>query len=247
VIVTKEPDNSIQDIAAKALQLTAVAGLDAACQLIEAGGNPIDAALAYREFSQALYRQNKNVQHMIDAGQRGIEFALDHAARAKSDDAETAAALTKMAKIISFNVGANTWPGWGDDGISISPDQRAAGIDAATLSLRLANELMLGPPQMAASHWLVAAHHIAARRPDAALAALDEAARGFAAAGDNPSQMMVRGYRALARKLCVETRATALTELDRVLECLEQDASKPARFYQQQLVVADKILCADPS
>src|SRR3981189_664228 len=111
----------------------------------------------------------------------------------------------KMARIISYNVGANTWPGRGDDGISISPDQRAAGIDAAALSLRLANELRLVPPNMAASHWLVAAHHIAAKRPDAALAALDEAAQAFAAAGDNPSQIMVRGYRALARQLCVGT------------------------------------------
>jgi hypothetical protein len=56
---------------------------------------------------------------------------------------------------------------------------------------------------------------------------------------------MVRGYRALARKLCVETRAAALTELDRVLECLEQDASKAAGFYQHQIIVADKILCVD--
>jgi hypothetical protein len=81
--VTEKTDNSIQDITAKALQLTAATGLEAGCQLIEAEGVSIDAALAYKEFAQALYRQNKNVQHMIDAGQRGIEFALDHAARAK--------------------------------------------------------------------------------------------------------------------------------------------------------------------
>jgi hypothetical protein len=243
--VTEKTDNSIQDITAKALQLTAATGLEAGCQLIEAEGVSIDAALAYKEFAQALYHQNKNVQHMIDAGQRGIEFALDHAARAKSDDAETAAALMKMARIISYNVGANTWPGWGDDGISISPDQRAAGIDAAALSLRLANELRLGPQQMGKSHWLVAAHHIAAKRIEAALPMLDEAERAFATADDTPAQIMVRGYRALARKLCVETRAAALTELDRVLRCREQDASKAAGFYQHQIIVADKILCVD--
>lgn len=244
--MTEKSDNSIQDITAKALQLIAATGLEAGCQLIEAEGNSIDAALAYKELAQALYHQNKNVQHMIDAGQRGIEFALDHAARAKSNDPETAAAFMKMARSISYNVGANAWPGWGDDGISISPNQRAAGHDAAALSLRLANELKLGPAQMGKSHWLVAAHHIAANRIEAALAALDEAERAFATADDTPAQIMVRGYRALARKHSAETRATALTELDRVLECLEQDASKAARFYRQQLVVADRILCADP-
>jgi hypothetical protein len=86
---------------------------------------------------------------------------------------------------------------------------------------------------------------IAATGLEAALAALDEAERAFTTAGDNPAQIMVRGYRALACKLCVETRAAALTELDRVLECLEQDASKAAGFYQHQIIVADKILCVD--
>jgi hypothetical protein len=134
-------DNSPQDLAAEALQLTMAQGLGAGCQFIEAAGNPVIVASAYRAFAQALYRQNKDVQHMIDAGRRGIKFALDHAARIESDDPATAAKLMEIAKTISFNVGANTWPGWGDDGVEISPDQRKAGIEAAMLSLRLVNEL----------------------------------------------------------------------------------------------------------
>jgi tetratricopeptide (TPR) repeat protein len=152
----------------------------------------------------------------------------------------------EIAKTISFNVGANTWPGWGDDGVEISPYQRKAGIEAATLSLRLVNELNLGPRQMGNAHWLVGAHHIAAGRPEAALASLDEAARAFASAGDRPSEMMARGYCALARKLCLETRAAALAELDQVLQRLGQEGSKAATFYQRQIAVADQLLCAGP-
>jgi hypothetical protein len=70
-------------------------------------------------------------------------------------------------------------PVGGDDGVEISPDQRKAGIEAATLSLRLVNELNIGPHQIGNAHWLVAAHHIAARCPEAALASLDEAARAL--------------------------------------------------------------------
>jgi hypothetical protein len=139
------PDNSPQDLAAEALRLTVAKGLDAGCGFIEATGNPVIVASAYKDFTQALYRQNKDVQHMIDAGRRGIKFALDHAARTESDDPETAAKLREIAKTISFNVGANTWPGWGDDGVEISFDQRKAGLEAAVLSLRLVNELNLGP------------------------------------------------------------------------------------------------------
>lgn len=231
---------------AEALRLTAAEGFGAACRFIEAFDDPIAVAWAYKDFSQALYHQHKDVQHMIEAGRRGIELALDHAARAASDDTKTAAMLVEIAKMMAFNVGANTWPGWGDDGIDISPDQRETGIEAAMLSLRLVTELKLGPQKMGTAHWLVAAHHIAARSPEAAMAALDEAARAYAAAGDAPSEIMVRGYRALARKLCPETRAAALAELDQALRCLGQDTSKAATAYRQQIIVADRILGVDP-
>ena len=99
-------DDSPQDLAAAALQLTVAKGLGAGCQFIEATGNPVIVASAYRAFAQALYRENKDVQHMIDAGRRGIRFALDHAARIESGDPATAAKLREVAKTISFNVGA---------------------------------------------------------------------------------------------------------------------------------------------
>jgi hypothetical protein len=188
--VAETRDNSPQDLAAEALQLTVAKGLGAGCQFIEAAGNPIIVASAYQVFAQALYRQNKGVQHMIDAGRRGIEFARDHAARIESDDPETVAKLMEIAKTISFNVGANTWPGWGDDGAEI--------------------------------------------------------ARAFASASDRPSEMMARGYCALARKLCLETRAAALAELDQVLQRLGQEGSKAATFYQRQIAVADQLLRAGP-
>jgi len=230
----------------EALQLTAAEGFSAGCQFVETIGDPVAVASAYNDFAQALYRQNKDVQHMIEVGRRGIKYALDHADCVERVGPAAAAKLMEIAKTISFNVGANTWPGWGDDGVEISPDQRKAGIEAATLSLRLVNELNLGPHQIGNAHWLVAAHHVAARCPEAALASLDEAARAFASAGDRPSEMMARGYGALARKLCPETRSAALAELDQVLQRLGQEGSKAATFYQRQIAVADQILCAGP-
>jgi hypothetical protein len=244
--MAEKPEISANARIEEALQLTVAKGLGAGCQFIETTGDPVAVASAYNDFAQALYRQNKDVQHMIEAGRRGIKFALDHAARIESGDPATAAKLREVAKTISFNVGANTWPGWGDDGIEISPDQREAGVEAAMLALRLVNELNLGPRRIGTAHWLVGAHHIAARCPEAALASLDEAARAFASAGDRPSEMMARGYAALARKLCLATRAAAVAELDQVLQRLGQEGSKAATFYQRQIAVADQILGAGP-
>ena len=179
---------------------------------------------------------------MVAASRRGSEYALDHAARVQGGNPETAAKLKEIAKTISFNVGANTWPGWGDDGVEISCDQRDAGMEAAMLALRLVDELNLGPRRIGKAHWLVGAHDIAARRPQATVDALDKASKAFASAGDHSSEMMAQGYGALARKLGPETRAAAQAELDRVLRCLGREGSEVARFYRSQIAVADRIL-----
>jgi hypothetical protein len=135
---------SANPIIEEALRLTGAGELDAACRLIETTGDPAAVAAAYNDFAQALYRRNKDVQRMIDVGRRGISYALDHAARhaagLATDSPATAAGLRESAKTIAFNVGANTWPGWGDEGVEISCDQRKAGLAAAMLSHRLVND-----------------------------------------------------------------------------------------------------------
>jgi hypothetical protein len=154
--------------------------------------------------------------------------------------------VRESAKTIAFNVGANTWPGWGDEGVQISCDQRKAGIAAAMLSLRLVNELNLGPQRMGTARWLVGAHQIAARQYEAAIEAFDAAARAFAAADDRAAETMARGYRALAGKLRRENAAAAAAELDRALQDLAQQGSKAAEFFQSQLARADRIFCERP-
>src|SRR5262249_30053249 len=149
---------------------------------IEGAGEPVAVAMAYKDVAQALYRSNKDVPGMIDAGRRGIAFALDQAA-AMTDAPATSARLKEIAWMMSFNLGANTWPGWGDEGIDIQRDQRKAGLDVAMLSLRLAEELSLGATRLGKAYWLVGAHHIANGDAEAALAALDRAAQAFATAG----------------------------------------------------------------
>ncbi len=58
-------DDSPQDLAAEALQLTVAKGLDAGCQFIEATGNPVIVASAYGAFAQALYRRNKDCDRCV--------------------------------------------------------------------------------------------------------------------------------------------------------------------------------------
>ena len=96
------------------------ASLDEAYRFIEAGDDPSVLTLTYNNLAQTFYQQDKDVKTMIDAGRRGVKFALDNAARVENDAPQMVAKLKNVAKAISFNVGANTWPGWGDEGIEIT-------------------------------------------------------------------------------------------------------------------------------
>ena len=223
------------------------ASFDEAYRFIEAGDDPSVITLAYNKLAQTFYRQDKDVKSMIDAGRRGVAFALDNAARIDSDASQRVAKLKSVAKAISFNVGANTWPGWGDEGIEITAGEREAGMEMALLSCRLAEELELGQKQIGTSHWLLGAHQIAANCPEAAVRELDMATDAFAAAGEDTSQMMARGYRAMAQKLRPQTRVLAQAELDQILRELAAEAGENAKFFRAQIIVADRILCGERS
>jgi hypothetical protein len=221
------------------------ASLDEAYRFIEAGDDPSVLTLTYNNLAQTFYQQDKDVKTMIDAGRRGVKFALDNAARVENDAPQMVAKLKNVAKAISFNVGANTWPGWGDEGIEITASEREAGLEMARLSCRLTEELDLGHKKMGTAHWLLGAHQIAANRPEAAVAELDMATDAFGAAGDGVSTMMARGYRAMAQKLRPETRVLAQVELDQILRDLAAEASENAIFFRDQIIVADRIFCGE--
>jgi hypothetical protein len=234
-------------LAQEAHQIAHSASLDGAYRFIEVGDDPLVIALAYNNLAQTFYRQDKDVKTMIDAGRRGVAFALDNAARVESDAAQTVAKLKNAAKAISFNVGANTWPGWGDEGIEIAAGEREAGMEMALLSCRLAQELDLGQKQIGTSHWLLGAHQIAANCPEAAIRELDMATDAFASAGEDACKMMARGYRAMAQKLRPETRVLAQAELDQILRDLAEEGGENAKFFREQIIVADRILCGERS
>src|SRR4051794_17432075 len=69
-------------------------------------------------------------------------------AAAKANPAE-ATQILGTVKAMAFNLASFTWPGWDEQGITITPEQLAAGRQAAELNYQLALELNRPPDKVA--------------------------------------------------------------------------------------------------
>jgi hypothetical protein len=237
----KKPLDLKQDVLlARALEALDAGGLSAAVSVIESSDNPLGAGTAFAEFGKRLYRERKNVAGMIAVGDAGVTFCLQQATNAT--DAATAEQLKKLAKVIAFNTAANSWPGWGDEGIHIEQGHLQSGSRLAVICRDLVHELHLDHREVGNAHWLVGALELAAGRPAEALSEFQRAEQVFEQSGHPAYGLLARGYVALARKAELKSAASGARDLVQVLKQLRDLGSKDAVFFADQLVVADRIL-----
>jgi len=142
---------------------------------LQADGDGETIGARYAELTGILYARNKDVAGMLALGRAGIDYQLHQAERAAADDSALSLKLRTAAKSLAFNVAANCWPGWSDDGVVIEPAHIEDGLELAKLSLGLVEELELAPGKLATASWLVGALDLAAGRPEAAMASFDRA------------------------------------------------------------------------
>jgi hypothetical protein len=208
--------------------------------VLEADADAVAVAQRYGEVAQALYHQRKNVTQMLAVAKAGIAYCLGAAEQAAKDAAQAATLKTK-AKVIAYNAAANSWPGWGDEGIVITQSHIADGFDLAMLSLELVEDLKLEHRQHGTSQWLVGALHLAAGRSDEAIAALTHAHDAYAAGGERASELLALGYLALARSR-QDTPERHRAELEEICQQLQTDGSPQAVAFAKQLRTADRLL-----
>jgi hypothetical protein len=205
--------------------------------ILEAGADAAGIAQRYADVAQALYRERKNVTQMLAVAKAGITYCLSAAAK----DPAAAATLKTKAKAIAYNAAANSWPGWGDEGIIIKPSHIEEASGLAARSLELVEDLKLGHRQLGTSQWLVGALHLAAGRSDDAIAALSRARDAYAAGGERVSELLVLGYLALARSR-QGTPERHRNELEEICQQLQKDGSPQAIAFVNQLRTADRLL-----
>jgi len=209
----------------------------AAIERIVLEPDPEHAAAAFAKLAQHFYSVEKKLSASVAIRRAGIQFCLCYTA-----DPTKRPVLRARAKAMAFNLGAATWPGWGEDGIVITTADLHAGLDAARLNLRLARELEKGPLAESRGHWLVGAHHLARAEDDAALAEFTRARERARDANDVDNELLNAGYAALVGTLRGNTEANA--ELTGVVARLRGAPGNEGPFFAEQIEKALEIFRA---
>jgi hypothetical protein len=200
---------------------------------IQALGTPAEVAEAYDQLLRDAYWKHKDLPLAVTLATSGIHYCFAHAKLA-GDDA-TRASFKSQAKTMAFNLASFTWPGWDEPGISITSADRARGLEAAKLNLRLAVELQKPFDKVCAGAWLLGAHLLAAGE-------LDEALFHFRYAvpeAEDANYALYEGYVLLAQILLKE--ATAHAAWNALLASLHARTDDTAKFARDQLMVAHRV------
>ena len=193
---------------------------------------------AFSGVSAGLYRL-KDVSGMVAIGRAGVQYCLTRARELGASEPDRARKLRVSAQIMSYNLAANAWPGWNDEGIVISRDQLAFGLDMARLDLRLAIEMEYPPLKLSNAHWIIGAHELAARDFGSALKTFEAALKYAEAAASSNQALMVKGYIALTQLLAggpLGAHAFAGS-----LAALRSAGNDDCQFFAQQLETARKV------
>jgi hypothetical protein len=230
---------SRRDDMQKLWQLAQERDLFAACAEIESRGDAPMVATSYAQFANWVLSDRRDVAAMTAVSRAGIQYALSEARRCQEKDPDLAQQLKGAAKSMAYNLGANSWPGWNDQGIHLNASDLAAGLDAARLNLRLGQELKRGPGPMGNAYWLLGAQQLAARQYRQARESFDHSAMEFKSADKEDFELMARGYVSLARLL--EGASEAAEELKAAVAALNGRPSEDAKFFAQQIETAREV------
>ncbi len=163
----------------------------------------------------SLRAANHILSTTFDQGARDLDgyahlakLLLHHAVNLAAQNAAQANEYKRAALPISYNLAANTWPGWGT--ATISQEHRKLGLEAAQLDVRLAAEVAPTMQRRFNSYWILGAHLLADRRYAEAVAAF-ETSRDIAVEADLDQWVtMAQGWIHLTRTLAGTDESDAL-------------------------------------
>ena len=147
--------------------------------------SPAEQVKAFNDAVRHAYWEKKDLPAAVEIGQAGITFAEELVAQ-HPDQAEE---IYARQKTIYYNLASFTWPGWEENGITVTEAQMQIGLEAAQDNLRVAQKLKKAPLSCSRAYWMLAAQELAARQYDnarqnfaraEALARKDERAEGEA-------------------------------------------------------------------
>jgi hypothetical protein len=148
---------------------------------------------ALRTLRRLSVIEARELSAYVPAARLFVKEALARAEALADQDAELSRELVTLARRASYNLGADTWPGWGD-GQTVTAEEQRLGAAAAALCLELGEQLNEADDARAGALWLVGAHALATRSLPAAR---DAFAKAAALALEPEGKLLFEGYLAL--------------------------------------------------
>ena len=126
-------------------------------------------------------------------------FEATMSAAEQSTDAEDRAGCSKIAYMTAYNIAANCWPGWSEEGAAVTDEQRELGAGFARAHLQIVSRLDVSAE--ANAYWINAVHELAAGDREAAKRMFSTCADRAASAGARDVEEMAGGWIALVEVL----------------------------------------------
>ena len=109
----------------------------------------------------------------------------------QSTDAGDRAGYSKVAYMTAYNIAANCWPGWSEEGAGVTDEQRELGAGFARVHLQIVSRLDVSA---ANTYWINAAHELAAGDHEAAKRMFSTCADRAASAGARDVEEVAGGW-----------------------------------------------------
>ena len=117
----------------------------------------------------------------------------------QSTDAEDRVGYSKVAYMTAYNIAANCWPGWSEEGAAVTNEQRELGAGFARAHLTIVSSMDVSAE--ANAYWINAAHELAAGNHEAARRMFSTCADRAAREGARDVEEMARGWIAVVKVL----------------------------------------------
>jgi len=194
----------------------------------------------YFEVERALYWEAHDLAAEVFVAQQGIAFCLARATILSEDDPVVSRQLKAAASRIAFNLASSTWPGWDEEGIRVTADERELGAAAAAMALEISGELDAGAAALANGNWMVGAHHLAAGEPDQAIESFRRAALYGRAAKDRGTELVSEGFIAITEVTAGRNLEDARRRLADIRQTVDEELEDPG-FWTSQFDTAWRV------
>jgi tetratricopeptide (TPR) repeat protein len=185
--------------------------------------------------SHAIFTEHVAICRRLSRQPPGDRILLVKATEVEKADATLAEELRGTAKTMAYNLASNTWPGWNETGIRITPADIEAGMEAARLNLRLAIELKRGPDPMFNAHWVIGALELARGRHDEAIASYEQARKIATDSNLRAYALLAGGSIAIAKIAGKINVSEGERDLAQVKSSLTSENLNDGKFFADQL------------